>query len=108
MSGVGISFGADRTYDVMEELNLFPPSVSASTKILFVNFGKEEEDYCLPIVMKIRNEGISCELYPDAAKMKKQMSYADDKKIPYVVLVGADEITNKILTVKNMQIKVCR
>ncbi len=103
MSGVGISFGADRIYDVLEELKLFPESVAASTKILFVNFGKAEENYCLPLLTKLRDAGINAELYPEAAKMKKQMSYADDKKIPFVVLVGGDEINSGQLTVKNMQ-----
>ena len=102
MSGVGISFGADRIYDVMEELSLFPVSVSASSKILFVNFGKTEELYCLNLLMKVRENGISAELYHEAAKMKKQMSYADAKKIPFVVLIGEEEIKNNKLTVKNM------
>lgn len=102
MSGVGISFGADRIYDVMEELNLFPESVAASTKVLFVNFGKTEEEYCLPLLTKLRESGINAELYPDASKMKKQMSYADAKKIPFVILVGEEEIKNNSLTVKNM------
>lgn len=102
MSGVGISFGADRIYDVLEELKIFPESVAASTKILFVNFGKAEENYCLPLLTKLRDSGINAELYPEAAKMKKQMSYADDKKIPYVILVGGDEINSGQLTVKNM------
>ena len=102
MSGVGISFGADRIYDVMEELSLFPVSVSASSKILFVNFGKTEELYCLNLLMKVRENGISAELYPEPVKMKKQMSYADAKKIPFVVLIGEEEIKNNKLTVKNM------
>ena len=103
MSGVGISFGADRIYDVLYEMNLFPESVAASTKILFANFSKMEEEYCLPLLLKVRNANISAEIYPEAAKMKKQMSYADDKKIPFVILIGADEIANNYITVKEMK-----
>ncbi|MES2284354.1 MAG: histidine--tRNA ligase [Bacteroidota bacterium] len=103
MSGVGISFGADRIYDVLNELNLFPESVAASTKLLFVTFGEAEQNYCLPLLAKARKAGINSEIYPDAgAKMKKQMGYADDKKIPYVVIVGSDEMLNGLLTLKNM------
>lgn len=103
VSGVGISFGADRIYDVLEELNLYPASVAASTKVMFVNFGTEEEKYCLRLLAAIRAEGISAELYPEQAKMKKQMGYADAKKIPFVVLVGSDEMSSGQLTLKNMQ-----
>jgi histidyl-tRNA synthetase len=103
VSGVGISFGADRIYDVLEELNLYPESVAASTKLMFVNFGTEEEKYCLKLLAKLRSAGISAELYPEQAKMKKQMGYADAKKIPFVVLVGSDEMTSGQLTLKNMQ-----
>ncbi|HXB11969.1 MAG TPA: histidine--tRNA ligase [Bacteroidia bacterium] len=102
VSGVGISFGADRIYDVMEELNLFPTDVTTSTKVMFVNFGDNEAKHCLALVDKLRRAGISSELYPDAAKFKKQMSYADDKKIAYVVFVGADEISKGIVKLKNM------
>lgn len=103
MSGVGISFGADRIYDVLNELNVYPESVSASTKILFVNFGEAEQNYCLPLLAKVRKAGINAEIYPDAgAKMKKQMGYADDKKIPFVVIVGTDEMQNGLLSIKNM------
>jgi len=103
MSGVGISFGADRIYDVLNELNLFPESVAASTKLLFVTFGEAEQNYCLPLLAKARKAGINSEIYPDAgAKMKKQMGYADDKKIPFVVIVGSDEMLNALLTLKNM------
>lgn len=103
MSGVGISFGADRIYDVLNELNLYPESVSASTKLLFVNFGEAEQNYCLPLLAKVRKAGINAEIYPDAgAKMKKQMGYADDKKIPFVVIVGTDEMQNGLLSLKNM------
>ena len=103
MSGVGISFGADRIYDVLNELNLYPESVSTSTKLLFVTFGEAEQTYCLPLLAKVRKAGINAEIYPDAgAKMKKQMGYADDKKIPFVVIVGSDEMQNGLLTFKNM------
>ncbi len=103
MSGVGISFGADRIYDVLNELNLFPESVSASTKVLFVTFGETEQNYCIPLLARVRKAEINSEIYPDAtAKMKKQMSYADDKKIPFVVIVGGDEVQNGLLTLKNM------
>ena len=103
MSGVGISFGADRIYDVLNELNLYPESVSSSTKILFVNFGEAEQNYCLPLLTQVRKAGINAEIYPDAgAKMKKQMGYADDKKIPFVVIVGSDEMQNGLLSLKNM------
>ena len=103
MSGVGISFGADRIYDVLNELNLFPESIAASTKLLFVTFGEEEQNYCLPLLARVRKAGINSEIYPDAgAKMKKQMGYADDKKIPFVVIVGSDEMQNGLLTLKNM------
>jgi histidyl-tRNA synthetase len=103
MSGVGISFGADRIYDVLNELNLYPESVSSSTRLLFVSFGETEQNYCLPLLAKARKSGINSEIYPEAtAKMKKQMSYADDKKIPFVVIVGGDEMQTGVLTLKNM------
>ena len=102
VSGVGISFGADRIYDVLNELNLFPPSIAASTKLLIVNFGSEEENFCLPLLQKIRAAGIRAEIYPEAVKMKKQMSYADAKSIPYVLLVGSEEMKTGNLTLKSM------
>lgn len=103
MSGVGISFGADRIYDVLNELNLFPPSIAASTKLLFVTFGEAEQNYCLPLLAQVRKAGINSEVYPDAqAKMKKQMSYADDKKIPFVAIIGGDEMSSGLLSLKNM------
>lgn len=103
MSGVGISFGADRIYDVLNELNLYPESVAASTKLLFVTFGEKEQEFCLPLLAQVRKAGINSEIYPDAgAKMKKQMSYADDKKIPFVVIVGSDEMQSGLLSLKNM------
>ena len=102
VSGVGVSFGADRIYDVMLELNLFPAETKATTQVLFVNFGDKEQKYCLPIVNKLRNEGINTELFPDAAKLKKQMSYANNKNIPYVVLIGENEMNSGNMTVKEM------
>jgi histidyl-tRNA synthetase len=103
VSGVGISFGADRIYDVLEELNLYPESVSASTKLMFVNFGPEEEKYCLGLLKLVRDKGINAELYPAKAKMDKQMKYADSKKIPFVALVGSQEMSSGMLSVKDMQ-----
>lgn len=102
MSGVGISFGADRIYDVLTELNLFPENVSISTKVLFINFGEREMDYCLPIAKTLRNNGISTEIYPDSSKLKKQFSYADNKKIPFVIIAGEQEIENNTVKIKDM------
>jgi histidyl-tRNA synthetase len=102
VSGVGISFGADRIYDVMEQLNLYPESASATTKVLFVNFGIEEQKWCLQAMTKVRQAGISCEIYPEPAKMKKQMAYADGRKIPFVAIVGENEIASGKITVKDM------
>ncbi len=103
LTGVGVSFGADRIYDVLEELNLFPASAEVGTKVLISNFDAEAEKYALPIVQQLRNAGISAELYPSSAKLKKQMAYADAKNIPYVILVGGDEISSGELTLKDMQ-----
>ncbi len=103
VSGVGVSFGADRIYDVMRELDLFPDSNKATAKVFFVNFGKEEEKYCLKLLARIRENDINAELYPEAAKMKKQMNYADKKNIPYVALVGKNEMENNVLSVKDMK-----
>jgi len=102
-SGVGISFGADRIYDVMNELNLFPETEKTTTQVFFVNFGKEEEIYCLELMKKLRHAGIKTELYPESAKMKKQMAYADKKQIPYVILVGKSEMESQVLSVKDMR-----
>ncbi len=102
ISGVGISFGADRIYDVMEQLNLFPQETTESSKLLFVNFGEKEALFCLPLINQLREQGISAELYPDTAKMKKQMAYADSRHIQFVALVGENEMATNILTVKNM------
>jgi histidyl-tRNA synthetase len=103
VSGVGISFGADRIYDVMAQLELFPEEASASSKVLFINFGKAEETYVLPSLAILRSAGISCEIYPESGKMKKQMEYANKKQIPYVVLAGESEMNEGKLTLKNMQ-----
>ncbi|MFZ4399525.1 MAG: histidine--tRNA ligase [Bacteroidales bacterium] len=102
MSGVGISFGADRIYDVLMELNLFPTAVETATKIMFVNFGEAETNYCIEIASKLRENGISTEIFPDATKIKKQFSYADTMKIPYVIIVGEEEMRNKTIKMKDM------
>jgi histidyl-tRNA synthetase len=102
MPGIGISFGLDRIYLVVEELNLFPSLEADFTQVLFVNFGENEANYCLKALRDLRKAGINSELYPDAAKMKKQMTYANKKGIPFVVLVGEDEMNSGLLTVKNM------
>jgi histidyl-tRNA synthetase len=106
MSGVGISFGIDRIFDVMNDANLFPESIhaSASVNLMFVNFGDAEQQYILPYVAKLRNEGIKVELYPDNnKKLNKQFDYADKKKIPFVCIVGSEEMKNNTFKLKNMQ-----
>jgi histidyl-tRNA synthetase len=103
LTGVGISFGADRIYDVLEELKLFPESTSESTKVLISNFDEQAEKFALPLLQKLRSEGISAEIYPSSAKLKKQMTYADDKNIPFVILIGSDEMESGLLTLKNMK-----
>ncbi|MBK8413312.1 MAG: histidine--tRNA ligase [Bacteroidetes bacterium] len=104
VSGVGISFGIDRIYDVMNELGLFEnlDLKQSGTRVMFVNFGQEEEKFCLKEIKKLRSAGINAELFPDQAKMKKQLAYADAKKIPYVILIGSEEMTSGIFTIKNM------
>ena len=102
LSGVGISFGADRIYDVLNTLDLYPQNATQATQVLFINFGEAESDYCLPIASQVRAGGISVELYPDCAKMKKQMAYANAKGIPFVVLAGESEINQGKVTLKNM------
>ncbi|MEG1587239.1 MAG: histidine--tRNA ligase [Bacteroidales bacterium] len=102
VSGVGISFGADRIFDVLNQLELYPEDSLMTTQLIFVNFGAEEESHCLGLLSKLRKAGIRAEIYPDAAKMKKQMSYADAKKIPFVALVGANEIAEGKINLKNM------
>ena len=103
LSGVGISFGADRIYDVLNQLDLYPKTVSTATQLLFINFGEVEAAYCLPILAQLREAGIRCEIYPDATKMKKQMQYANQKEIPFVVLVGENEMQQGRVTLKNME-----
>lgn len=103
VSGVGISFGADRIFDVLNELELYPKNRLDNTKVFFVNFGKKEEAFCLPILAKLRQAGVNSEIYPEAAKMKKQMKYANDKSIPFVVMIGEDEMSTGKLVLKNME-----
>tara|TARA_R100000306_G_scaffold8677_1_gene12069 strand:+ start:46601 stop:47896 length:1296 start_codon:yes stop_codon:yes gene_type:complete len=103
MSGVGISFGLDRIYLVLEELNLFPETVTANSKVLFINFGEKEALYALQAIKLLRAAGINAELYPDATKMGKQMGYADKRDIPYVVLAGESEMVEGTYTLKNMK-----
>ncbi|WP_423146519.1 histidine--tRNA ligase [Rubrolithibacter danxiaensis] len=103
LTGVGISFGADRIYDVLEELNLFPDNSTETTRVLLTNFDGDAEKFALPILQRLRTEGIAAELYPSSAKIKKQLSYADDKKIPFVIMIGSEEIQSGSLTLKNMK-----
>ena len=103
LSGVGISFGVDRIYDVLNALDLYPKDSLNTTQVLFINFGEKETAYCLPIINKVRANGIRAEIYPDAAKMKKQMSYANAKQIPFVVLAGDNEMAAGKVTLKNME-----
>lgn len=103
LTGVGISFGADRIYDVLEELHLFPKSAAQGTKVLISNFDEQAEQYALPILQQLRAANIAAELYPAPAKLKKQMSYADAKHIPYVILIGSDEMQSGLLTLKDME-----
>ena len=103
LSGVGISFGADRIYDVLNQLDLYPKDSVTTTQLLFINFGEKETAYSMPIINKVRARGIRAEIFPDAAKMKKQMSYANAKQIPYVALVGENEMNEGKITLKNME-----
>jgi histidyl-tRNA synthetase len=102
VSGVGVSFGADRIYDVMNNLNLFDKISSSATEVLVLNFGDTETIYALNILRTLRSMEVKAELYPDQVKLKKQMSYADSKKIPYIIIAGGDEINNNSITIKNM------
>ena len=102
LSGVGISFGADRIFDVLNQLDLYPKESLNATQLLFINFGEKETAYCLPIVSAARQQGIRTEIYPDAVKMKKQMSYANAKAIPFVALAGETEMAEGKITLKNM------
>jgi histidyl-tRNA synthetase len=99
---VGISFGADRIYDVLNQLDLYPEQVRTATQLLFVNFGQAEVEYSLPIIAKARQAGIRTEIYPDSSKMKKQMQYANVKQIPYVAIVGETEMAEGKVMLKNM------
>lgn len=103
VSGVGISFGADRIYDVLNQLNLYPETSVEQTQVLFVSFGNKELLYCLPWLSALRTNGINSEVYPEAAKMKKQMTYADNKKIPFVAIVGENEMNENKVMLKNMK-----
>ena len=103
VSGVGVSFGADRIYDVMEQLDRFPRRGEMETRVLFVNFGDPEAQYIFPVLDQLRQKGIACELYPDAVKMKKQMGYANSRNIPYVALVGEQEMSEGVITLREME-----
>ena len=102
LSGVGISFGADRIFDVLNQLDLYPKEAVGGTQVLFVNFGEAETDYCLPVLAQVRRAGISAEMFPDTVKMKKQMSYANAKGIPFVVMAGETEMKEGVMALKNM------
>lgn len=102
MSGVGFSFGVDRIYDVMEELGVFPEGADTTTKVMIVNFDKQAETYALPLLKKLRDSGVNSEIYPASVKLKKQMTYANAKKIPYVILLGENEMKTGKLTLKEM------
>ncbi|HPB36023.1 MAG TPA: ATP phosphoribosyltransferase regulatory subunit, partial [Bacteroidales bacterium] len=102
VSGVGVSFGADRIYDVLTQLALFPATSMLGTQLLIANFGEEETAWCLPLAADLREKGFRVEVYPDTAKIKKQLSYADSKGIPFVLIAGADEIKQNKVTLKNM------
>ena len=103
ISGVGISFGVDRIFDVLNDLSAYPEDAMLATRVLFINFGDKETAYCLPIVKKLRDAGIRTEMYPESAKMKKQMNYANTKQIPFVALAGENEISEGKVTIKNME-----
>lgn len=103
MSGVGISFGADRIYDVLTELELFPKETDQGLTLLFVNFGEKEQNYCMKLMHEVRANGIDCEIYPSSAKIQKQMKYANDRKVQYVALIGEQEMTEELVLLKNME-----
>ena len=104
VSGVGVSFGLDRIYIVMEELNIFPENIDQNTRVMFTNFGEEESIYCLSLLKQLRDNGISSELYPSNSKMKKQMSYADKKGVEFVIMIGENEMESNTITIKNMKL----
>ena len=101
--GIGISFGIDRIYDVMEELGLFPADIYAGTKLLFFNLGEKESDMAFTLMQRLRSTGISCELYHESSKFDKQFKYADKKKIPYIAILGSKELTEGVCTIKNLK-----
>ena len=103
MSGVGISFGLDRIYLAMEEMDCFPNDIIQTTDVMFVNFGDKEVNYCLPLLKELRENGISSEIYPESVKLKKQMNYANNKDIKIVVMIGEDEIQSELLSIKYMK-----
>jgi histidyl-tRNA synthetase len=103
MSGVGISFGADRIYDVLTELELFPKETDQGLTLLFVNFGEKEQNYCMKLMHEVRANGIDCEIYPTSAKIQKQMKYANDRKVQYVALIGEQEMNEELVLLKNME-----
>ena len=102
VSGVGISFGADRIYDVLASLEKFPETINSPVEVLFVNFGKEEEKLAIKLAQNLRQNGISCEIYPDKAKLDKQFKYANNKNINFVIIIGENELKNGIVSIKNM------
>ena len=102
MSGVGISFGADRIYDVLKGLDKFPSEVTSTTKVLFANMGAEELKYLIPVVKSLREAGVPCEIYPEQTKLKKQFDYADKKAIPFLSIVGGNEMSEGVINIKNL------
>jgi histidyl-tRNA synthetase len=102
MSGVGISFGADRIYDVLKGLDKFPSEVTSTTRLLFANMGSEELKYLIPVVRSLREAGVSCEIYPEQTKLKKQFDYADKKAIPFLSIVGGNEVAEGVVNIKNL------
>lgn len=102
LSGVGISFGADRIYDVLNQLDLYPKTTVNQTQVIFLNFGEKEMEYCIPLLAQLRAAGISTEIYPDAVKFKKQMQYANDRNIPFVAIVGESEMAENVIMFKDM------
>ena len=103
VSGVGVSFGADRIYDVLLQLDAFPKTTNTSTELMFVNFGETEEKYCIKLLQKVREKGVKAELFPSSAKLKKQITYANNKQIPFVALIGENEIKENTITIKKME-----
>jgi histidyl-tRNA synthetase len=99
---VGISFGADRIYDVLKGLDKFPSEVTSTTKLLFANMGSDELKYLIPVVRTLREAGVPCEIYPEQSKLKKQFDYADKKAIPFLSIVGGNEMADGIINIKNL------